>query len=198
MKPLKESPVCFIKNECLGEDQWLTTLLFVKPIPWTQRPFRERSDGFSLSWPFNKSDPHRYNRHICTDGSLKANQGTNTVNIPSRWDQSSDQSALWSYLERWKRAKRDCWLTSVVCSESVHTKRESMGKHRTHTCRPRQSQKDSCQPQLSLKYSLLEQGVNKFVSYLGLPSPWHQDSALCIFNMFLYVYYITTFLNGKE
>lgn len=59
---------------------------------------------------------------------------------------------LWT--EGWderERAERDCWLTSVVCSKSVHRGGETQAQEQsTHTYPPRQSQKDSCQLQLSL------------------------------------------------
>jgi len=42
-----------------------------RAIPWNLRPFRERSDGFSPSWPFQKFDPYGHNGHICMDRSCK-------------------------------------------------------------------------------------------------------------------------------
>lgn len=118
-------------------------LPFWRVIPCTQKPFRERCDGFNLCRLLQKSDPDKHNRHIYMNRSPKANQGTNTLAISSRWGLNSEKRA-----EMKERAGRDCWLTSVI---NLYTRKEKPGPAKpSHTCPPRQSLKDFCQHHLAL------------------------------------------------
>lgn len=122
IKSMSDSLDCFIKSWCLGKDQWQL---------WAQRPFRKRKRESERDLiasvclgPFQKSDPHGHNRHICMDRSPKANQGTNTLPIfPPDEAWAANRGAEMKESER--AAERDCWLTSAVGCKSVHREGET-------------------------------------------------------------------------